>query len=179
MIERLVGLVAVLAIGSVVVPTEAPARGGGFGGGRAGGFAAGRVVSPGGFHQLGVRPFVPVRPVLPHAVHVPAHVRAVRFEPLRQRRQPFGRFHGDGSGFVVAGVNVFYGWPESVGDVPAPAQPSAPAAPGFAEPAPIYPGAVEPVPAFRHVCRSVPEMVPSEQGGAREITITRCYLTIE
>jgi len=179
MIERVAGLVAVVAIASMVVPTEASARGSGFGAGRAGGFAASRAVTfHGGFHRSGVQPFVPVRPVLPHAAHVPAHIRTVGFGPLGAHRHPFGRFQGDGFGFgyVVAGVNVFYGWPEAVSDVPAPAQPTVPAAPGLAEPGLVYP---EPIPAFRHVCRSVPQMVPSEQGGAREITITRCYLTYE
>ena len=179
MIERVAGLMAVLAIGAMVVPTEASARGGGFGGARAGGFASSTVVGfHGGSHRAGARPSVSFRPVLPHAVNVQGHLRTV--EPLRQHRQPFGRFHGDGVGFgyVAAGVSVFYGWPEAVSDVPASVQPIVPAAPGLAEPAPVYPGA-EPVQAFRHVCRSVPEMVPSEQGGAREITITRCYLTIE
>jgi len=176
MIERVAGLVAILAIGSMVVPTEASARGGGFGGARAGGFAPSTVVGfHGGFHRSGARP-VPFKPVLPHAVHVQGHPRTVRLEPLH--RQPFGRFHGDGVafGYVAAGVSVFYGWPEAVSDVPAAAEP---AVPGWAAPAPVYPAGPEPVPAFRHVCRSVAEMVPSEQGGAREITITRCYLTVE
>ena len=177
MIERVAGLVAVLAIGSMVVPTEASARAGGLGAGRGGSFASSTVAGfHGGFHRSGARPSVPFRPVLPPAVHVPTQLPAAKVEPLRQHRQPFDRFHGDGVsfGYVAAGVSVFYGWPEAVSDVPA----LAPAAPGLAEPAPVYPGA-EPVTAFRHVCRSVPEIVPSEQGGAREITITRCYLTIE
>ena len=141
------GFAAMLGVGLVLAPAATSARSGGFAGARAG------VVRP-----ALVRPgFVPPQPVV-GKVAAPIHLH--RLAPFRLRRDA-------GSPVAVWGDSGYAaGYDQSPLIYPAATDPAADGAPDQGRI--VY---VPPPPG----CRSSTQMVPSEAGGERKITITRCW----
>jgi hypothetical protein len=177
-------LVVVLSAGSMLMPTDASARGGGMGFGRPGGFH-------GGFRPFAMRPIGPIRATprsFPQVRPVPRPFVHPQIEPrhhiVRPRLDTIGprrHRHGpDGYGFpLVAGVTVYSGWPSYQGD-DTQAEPDI--GRSYVVPvdntSPLQAEAAVGGPAggvLRHTCRSDAETVPSEHGGKTQVTVTRCY----
>ncbi len=140
--------------------TEASARFGGFAAGGAHvGFSA-------GFHAFHAQPSVRVRPA-----PVINHGSFARFgvgSPFR-----FRRFVGNG--LPLAGVGVYYGGYDYSGGY------EAPDAAIYQQPIYVPEDVTGTVPpgnpsvVSHGVCRSDTHVVPSEAGGERKVTVTRCY----
>jgi hypothetical protein len=145
------GLAVVLCVGSVLAPSEALARFGGFGG-RAFGF------SP-GFHAPGLRtPFL-AHPFLAHPFL--AHRRAFAFDRFRRQDTLVP--------LTVLGGAGLYGPSDYVDPYPQPVAIEQEVVTG------AIPGGGGPVFVVRPGCRTQTVTVPSEAGGHRSINITRCY----
>jgi hypothetical protein len=140
------GCVAVVGVGLLLAPDVTSARPGGFAGGRGIAAAPRALVAPPGF-------------VLPKA-GVVAPIRARPFAGFRHRRQL-----GSPATVWSSGDAAGYGYAQSPLVYPA-ADPNVYGAPDQGRI--VY---VPPPPG----CRSESKTVPSEAGGERKITITRCW----
>ena len=157
-------LAAVLGVGGMLAPVEAPARGGGFVAGRMG-FGPG--LGHGGFHPFVGRPFVQPRPApLPAAIDHGIRVGSNAFAPRFGARRFFGH------GLPADGIGIYYGdYDDEIADSSAYQEPVYLPAGGNFAPGPQYGYQIA---AERGVCRSRTRTVPSETGGQRKVTITSC-----
>jgi hypothetical protein len=156
-----------LGVGVLLAPVEAPARGGGFMAGRAG-------FAHGAFHSFVGQSFVQPRPA-PAPGAIQGHGFRIGSAALAPRLR-FRRFFG--TGLPLAGIGITYGgydyyggYGDQIAEAGAYGQPVYyPAADNFIP----VPQAGYPFPSDRGVCRSQTLTVPSEAGGQRKVTITRC-----
>ena len=158
--------VGILAIASMLLPVAANARGDGFVGGSRG-FAFRGTPRP-----FGVRPFIAPRGVASFAVRRPpaARMYAARFMPLQRAHRFFG------PGLPATGIGVSYGSyydPTLYGSYFDPTAYVAPAENVIPYVQPTSTNAGQPT-AYTVGCRSQTVTVPSERGGERTVTITRC-----
>jgi hypothetical protein len=159
----LASVIGILAIVSTLQPAIANARAGGFGGAH-GGFAF-RGIG----HPIGVHRFMAPRRSASFSVRASPDVR--RSE--RSIAQRHDRFFGPG--LPAAGVGVWYGSyfdPTAYGSYFDPAEYVAPTV-SNAEPNSALASGRAPA-AYAIGCRSQVVTVPSESGGERTVTVTRC-----
>jgi hypothetical protein len=153
---RTVGIVAVLGIGLVLAPAVTSAR--------SGGFAGGRASSHGALGPAAVHPAVGI-PQAPVGNAAAARMRAFSASPFRHRHVGSPATAWDGAGY--AGNDAGYDQGPLTYPYPAVADPTADGAPIRERLIYVMP----PAPG----CRSDSQMVRSESGGERKITIVRCW----